>query len=245
MPTPFFSIVPWPWNFARTPFICPVCKDLTRWFPFLLPRFFRQVRFFGKCGPPFSPIFFSKRKKKKGQTSGWACRTTRVRNFGVSQKRRGQLDFCAQQWVRYVISFKLLAFRLGSIFFARLCLMLNTGRSDLRFFARKNLQTRLGVDRAKNAAQFFFSPPLGKSVNIVEKIESPCHWSIRISLLLISETARGREKQSLAMPPPSSTGHGGHYDTNNIHYLTRYCERYSWGGYIPSVFFFLLEPACM
>ena len=52
--------------------------------------------------------------------------------------------------------------------------MLNTGRSDLGFFARKFLQTCLGVrptESCKMGRYLFCSPPLGKSLSIIEKVE--------------------------------------------------------------------------
>ena len=88
--------------------------------------------------------------------------------------------------------------------------MLNIGRSDLRCFARKNLQTCLGVYlqpvRAKCGAASF-SPPVGKNLNILKKIES-------LSLVDTSFAPRGSPrplKKKMAMPP-SSTGHGDQHD---------------------------------
>ena len=46
--------------------------------------------------------------------------------------------------------------------------MLNTGRSDLRFL---DMPWTMSNRIVQNAAQFCFSPTLGKSLNIVEKID--------------------------------------------------------------------------
>ena len=46
--------------------------------------------------------------------------------------------FARKNESRHLISFKWLGFCVVSIFFARFCFMLNKGRSDLRFCARKN-----------------------------------------------------------------------------------------------------------
>ena len=87
----------------------------------------------------------------------------------------------------------------------------------------------------QNAAQFAFSPPLGKSLNIIENIEG-------LSLVDTSFAPRDRPrpvKKKTAMSP-SFTGHGGQCDTvPNIHSLTIYCERYSRGREL--VFFFCLN----
>ena len=46
-------------------------------------------------------------------------------------------------------------------------------RSDPRYFERKNLQTNIMEGSCKiNAAQWCFSPPLGKSLNIMEKLKA-------------------------------------------------------------------------
>ena len=53
-------------------------------FLFFSPDFSSQLRHFGKCGPPYEPKCFWRRKKRRknpaGQASWWACRT-RVQNF--------------------------------------------------------------------------------------------------------------------------------------------------------------------
>ena len=70
--------------------------------------------------------------------------------------------------------------------------MLDTGRSDLRFFSRKFLQTCLGVPpigSCKIQRIFLFSPPLGKSLELLEAYEDLSSWSIRVLLL---ETVRCR-----------------------------------------------------
>ena len=55
------------------------CEDFTLCFYlFLFRLILRQLRFFGKCGPPYDQTFSAKKKEKKnpgGQASGWACRT--------------------------------------------------------------------------------------------------------------------------------------------------------------------------
>ena len=75
--------------------------------------------------------------------------------------------------------------------------MLNIGRSDVRFFSRKNLQACLGVPPTgarKNREQLLFSPPLGKSLNIFENIEG-------LSLVDTSFAARDGPR------PLKNTGH--------------------------------------
>ena len=105
-------------------------------------------------------------------------------------------------------------------------------------FGRKVLQTRLGVrptGSGKMRRFFFFSPPLGKSLNIVETIEG-------LSLVDTSFAPRDSAKpvfffflpchplpllMRVTMIP-------------NIHSLTRYCQRYSWAREF--VFCYLNQP---
>ena len=99
-----------------------------------------------------------------------------------------------------------------SSFFAtnRFCLMLNTGRSDVRFFARKILQTCLGVPPTGSCEmrRILVSPPLGKILNTIEKNEG-------LSLVDTSFAPRDSPRplnKELALSP-SYTVHGGQYDT--------------------------------
>ena len=84
----------------------------------------------------------------------------------IPRKRRGHLEFCAKERVRYAFSFKWLDFYVGPSFFARFCsIMLNIGRLDVRFFARIFfLQTCLGVALTGSCKmrRDCFSSPLGK-----------------------------------------------------------------------------------
>ena len=82
----------------------------------------------------------------------------------------------------------------------------------------------------QGAAQFIFSPPLGKHLNIIEEYED-------LSLIGRSEFCSQRQteaaKKKLSMPPCcrlTFIGHGGQYDAKtNTHPLTGYCERHSLG----------------
>ena len=124
---------------------------------------------------------------------GWACRT-RVPNFSVLSLKNGVkiwtfvCKLAKMSRIRYFL--QIAWFCVGSSFFARLWLMLNTGRSDLRCFWRKVLQVYLGARPTESCKvrRDFFSPPLGKSLNMIDKWKA-YHWSIRGALL---ETARGR-----------------------------------------------------
>ena len=94
--------------------------------------------------------------------------------------------------------------------------MLNTSRSYLRLFARKFLQT---LDRAKCRA-FFFSPPLGKSLNIILKNEGV--------LLLVDTSFTPRDsprpaKTKMVMSASSTSRVDGHYDNipNNTNKYSR------------------------
>ena len=84
MSTPFSSIQTV--KFCTSSINKRPCKDLARFFVFVFfCLIFRQLRFFGKSGPPQPKYFRRKkkiRKKKRGQTSGCACKT-RVQNFKV------------------------------------------------------------------------------------------------------------------------------------------------------------------
>ena len=88
--------------------------------------------------------------------------------------------------------------------------MLNTGRLDLAYSALKFFRHAFEYaqpDRAK-CGGFWFLPPLGKRLNIVEEIAS-------LSLVDVSFASRNSPrplKIKLAMPP-SSTGHGDQYNT--------------------------------
>ena len=118
----------------------------------------------------------------------------------ISQKRHGHLAFCAQTLVRYVISFKLIGFGVRSSFLSRFCLMLNTGRSDLRFFARKNstdMPWSTSSRFVQNAAQFFSSPPLGKSLNTTEEYEG---LSLVNTSFAPRDSPRPRKKKSPCHP---------------------------------------------
>ena len=71
--------------------------------------------------------------------------------------------------------------------------MLNTDRPDLRFFARKFLQTYaseyIQPDRACKIWRNFCSSPLGESLNIIEKIQDQ---ALLVDTSFVPETARGR-----------------------------------------------------
>ena len=80
-------------------------------------------------------------------------------------------------------------------------MMLNTGRSNLRFFSAKKSADIPWVtsDRlVQNAAQNIFSSPLGKSLNIIKKNDDLPYWSIRVSL---PDTARDRLKRNWPCHP--------------------------------------------
>ena len=86
----------------------------------------------------------------------------------------------------------------------------------------------------QNVAHFFFSPPLGKSLNIIEEHEG-------LSLVDTSFAPRDSPRplnKKLAMSP-SSIGHGGQHDTkySPFDWILRvaFAEEKIWGG--------LCEPA--
>ena len=145
-------------------FYVPLRKPLVVFFSLFACFFVRQV--FLENVNHLRPKCFGNKKGQalEGQASGWACRI-RVQNFRVYLSKPA--------WTRYVVSFKLLGFSSGSSFFSRFCLMLNIGRSDLRFFAQKNLQTCLGVPPTGSCKMrgIFFSSPLGKNLNTIENIQ--------------------------------------------------------------------------
>ena len=116
---------------------------------------------------------------------------------------------------------------------------MNTGRSDpdLRSFARKILQACLSLSNriVQNAALFCFSPPLGKSLNNFAKIEG-------LSLVKTSFAPRHSPRPinnfwSCHPLPPVM----GVTMIPNIHFLTTYYERYSWGTDL-LFFFYLNQP---
>ena len=76
---------------------------------------------------------------------------------------------------------------------------------------------------AKSGAQFRFSSPLGKSLNTMTKMED---FPLVDTTVAPRDSPRPLKKMAMS---PSSTGHGGQYDTKYSP-LTRYCERHSWGG---------------
>ena len=88
--------------------------------------------------------------------------------------------------------------------------MLNTGRSDLRFFAQKCLQTCLEVRPSGSCKRgaFFFPLPLGKCLNFFEKNEG---LSLVDTSFALGDSPRP-SKIIMAMPP-YSTAHEGQYDT--------------------------------
>ena len=118
--------------------------------------------------------------------------------------------------------------------------MLNTGRSDLRFFARKSLQTRLGVRPTGSCKmrRILFSSPQGKCLNIVEKTEGMSMVDASFAPRACPRSVKNKNGHVTLLP--SSIGHGGHYDT-----------KYSlFDSILRAVFvvertcFLVLEPAC-
>ena len=73
-----------------------------------------------------------------------------------------------------MISFELLGFSLRFSFFARFCFMLNTLEGQIAGFPREKFYRHaleyLQPVRA-DAAQFLFSPLLGKRLNVIEECE--------------------------------------------------------------------------
>ena len=96
--------------------------------------------------------------------------------------------------------------------------MLNTGRSDLRFFARKMafLQACLGVRPTLSCKmrRNFFSPPLGKSQNVIEKNEG-------LSLVDTNFAPRDSPPVTFFGPCHPLLLVMGFTMIPNIHYLTR------------------------
>ena len=119
------------------------CEYLTCRFLLFFGVNFRHLRIFGKCGPPYAKKI---RRKKKTEVRSRDGHVERVCKSSGSIKNDVDIwIFVRKHELRYVISFKLLGSSVGSSFFARFCLLLNTGGSDLRLFARKKLQTCLAV----------------------------------------------------------------------------------------------------
>ena len=106
---------------------------------------FRQSRCFGKMWPIIHQIFSAKKKKKKLEVRPRDGHVEHVvQNFSGWRGHLFGLLCVKMSKMRYFR--KLLGFSVGSSFFARFCLMFITGGSDLRFFARKILQVAcLGV----------------------------------------------------------------------------------------------------
>ena len=88
------------------------------------------------------------------------------------EKRRGYiLTFFVRKISKISYFLKRLGFSVGSSFFARFCSKLNTGRSDLRYFARKIYRHALEYvqpDGAKCGAILFFAPA-GKKPECIRK----------------------------------------------------------------------------
>ena len=91
--------------------------------------------------------------------------------------------------------------------------MLNTGRSDLRFFAKisTDMPWSMSNRTVQNAAQVIFLPPLGTSLNITEKIGG---------LLLVDRYEFRSKRQPEAGKKKGHVtlfhhihSHRGHYDT--------------------------------
>ena len=107
--------------------------------------------------------------------------------------------------------------------------MLNTGKSDLRLFCAKNssdMPWSTSNRIVQNAAYFFFSPPLGKSLNIIEEYEG-------LSLIDTSFAPRDSPRtvnEKLAMSPSYPLTLVMRVSMiSNIHSLPTYCEQHSRG----------------
>ena len=122
----------------------------------------------------------------------------------------------------YVISFKGLGFSVGSSF------SLDSTQRQVRssiFCAKISTSMRwsTSIRTVQNAAQFVFSPPLGNSLNNIEKMES-------LSLVDTRSAPRDSPRQVFVFWQchPLLLAMGGPM-IPNIRSLTRYSERHSWG----------------
>ena len=133
--------------------MCP-CEDLPHvgggFRLFVFCQIFRQLRFFGKCGPPLAQKPFRRKKKEKKKktvvrTSGWTC-IEHVQNFRVLSLKNGVgiRTFVRINEQDTLFPSNNLVLVQHPVLLLAAQHLLNTV-SDLRFFARKYLQTCLGV----------------------------------------------------------------------------------------------------
>ena len=141
----------------RTPSMCP-CEDFTHVLFSFVSSDCASAEIFREMWTTLAQFFSAQKKKKMGQASAWAWKT-RVQNsrvyfsnaawtFGFLCVKRSKM----RHFLRYSV---------GPSLFVKFCLMSNKGRSDLRFYARKNLQACLGVrptGSCKMRRNFSFRP---------------------------------------------------------------------------------------
>ena len=112
--------------------------------------------------------------------------------------------------------------------------MLNTGRSDLRFFARKFLPACLGVRPTQSCKMRpnLFLVPAGKTPEYYgKKTEGLSLVDTRFAPFNRDSPRPVKKKMAVSPCHPLSLVMEVTM-IPNMHSLTRYCERYSWGIYI-------------
>ena len=155
---------------TSTAFLCAVAKTSPVGGRSYFCLIFRQLGFWKIWTTLYQNISAKETKKIPWLgLSPWACRT-RVQFFRVPSlqtEQRGHFGVLCVNMSKIHYFLQMTWFSLEYSFFARFCSMLNVGRSDLRFFARKfyrraleYLQPGNWVD--ENAAQSCFVAPAWK-----------------------------------------------------------------------------------